>query len=106
MTDNRYEHHRRTEQQSGQSTPERAQLAEKLRAVAGIEITDDVFLGVIIPAENGNRLHVETRPGKLANGLFRLFVRVVNSHRNVGFAHGSAPWSVAVIDDGFHSDRR
>src|SRR5579863_638158 len=76
----RYSEHRRSEQQSPKSTPERAHFAPVLHAVAGVVVTDHVFVSVCVSRGNREALHVDTGLLQFLDGVLRLLVRVIDCY--------------------------
>src|SRR6185369_11537576 len=84
----------RPEQQPPKSAPECSPLAPDLHAVTGIVITDDMFLRVIVLANNGELLHVETCQLKFFDAGFCFDVSVENPCYGVMLGHGVAPFGL------------
>lgn len=61
-----------------QATPEGPQLSPDLHAVAGVVVADDMFLGVIVLAHDGELLHVKPGPLEFLDAGFCLGVRAVD----------------------------
>ena len=78
--------HGRPKQQSPKATPKGPQFAPDLHAVTGVVVADDVLLGVIVLAHDGQFLHVEPRPLEFFDARFCLGVGVVDPHHCVIFS--------------------
>ena len=62
-------------------------LAPVLHAVAGVIVSDDVLVGMIILADDGHLLHVKPRPLEFLHCFLCLGVGSVNGYNRVRFQH-------------------
>jgi hypothetical protein len=76
-----------SEQHPPQAAPEGAHFVPVLHAVAGVIVSDDVLIGMIIFANDGHFLHVKPRPLQFLDCFLSLGVGFVNGYDQVGFRH-------------------
>ena len=71
-----------------QIAPQKAPcLAPVLHAVAGVIVTDDVLVGMIILADNGHFLHIKPGPLQFLDRFLCCGVGLINSYYRVHFRH-------------------
>ena len=88
VAEHRHDQERRTEQDSSEAAPECTELAEELRAVAGIEVADDVLFAVVILADDGKLAHRESAALQRFDCVFCLLVGRVDADCDVFVVHG------------------
>src|SRR5579864_5045878 len=76
-----------SEQPPPDSTPEGPHLAPVLHAVAGVIVSDDVLVGMIILADNGHFLHIKPGPLQFLDRFLCCGVGLINSYHRVHFRH-------------------
>src|ERR1039457_9853 len=89
----------RPKQQAPKAAPKGPLFAPNLHAVTGIVVTNDMFLGVIVLAHNGQFLHVEPRPLDFFDARFCLDVGIEYSYHCVMILHGLPPYLVLILPD-------
>ena len=87
----------RSEQQSPDASPEGAGLAPVLHPVAGVVITDRVFVGMRIFADDGQSSHVGPCALKFLNRFFRFDMRTIDGNYCVLFRHFLSPYVFRVF---------
>jgi len=97
ITDNRTREQQRTdtrnkkeggaEQQAPEATPERAKFSPVFHTVAGVVIAYDMFIRVIIAANDGKFFHVKASLLELFDGRFGFDVGFENRHHAIVVDH-------------------
>jgi hypothetical protein len=74
------------------AAPKGPQFAPYFHAVANVVVADDVLLGVIVLAHDGQFLHVEPRPLEFFDARFCLDVRVEDPYYCITLSHELPPY--------------
>ena len=78
---------RGAKQEAPKTAPESTQFAPVFHAVFGIVVTDDIFIRVVVTADDGKFFHVKTRLLEFLDGGFGFNVRFENRHDGIVLGH-------------------